>query len=412
MDKGNKNQTIIVRIICLLLSFGLWLYVSNVENPVRTYDVRGIPVEVINEKSLADSGFAISNPKQFTVDLKIEGASSEISKIKKEDFKVAVDMSAYALKAGENTIPVQILSYPENINIRNNGFLGIKVNLEEITTKQLTIKSKIKVSYKDNIYEKDESINPAKVTVSGAKSMIDNISQAVIMGDIKELDRSYNNKYAIEFLDSSGNIVNGVNSDAHEAELTISVEHGKSVPVKVNTKGHLSSGLTVGDIKPVPENVNIIGSNEQLNKINEIITEPFDISTVHESGEASLKLNIPEGIVIDNDLNSVKIKYDITNTNNQPEGETSKSVTCNVKYINLKGEYSVESSDASVIVHLSGVQGELDKINSDNISVTVDLSEINQAGTFTYTPKVVVNNPASVSVSSVGSVNITIKVNE
>lgn len=412
MDKGNKNQTIIVRIICLLLSFGLWLYVSNVENPVRTYEVKGVPVEIINEKSLTDSGFAISNPQQFTVDLKVEGASSEITKIKKEDFKVAVDMSAYALKSGENTIPVQILSYPENINIRNNGFLGIKVNLEEITTKQLTIKSKVKVSYKDNIYEKDESITPAKVTVSGAKSAIDNISQAVIRGEVKDLDKNYNNRFALEFLDSNGNIVSNVNSNIYETELSISVEHGKNVPVKVNTKGYLSSGLTMSEIKSIPENINIIGSNEELEKINEITTEPFDISILHEGGEATLKLNVPEGILIENQLDSVKVEFSINSNRKEPEAETSKSVTCNVNYVNLREEFSIESSDASVIVHLSGVQNELDKINSDNISVTVDLSAVDQAGTFTYTPTVDVNNPASVSVSGVGSVNITIKVNE
>lgn len=40
-----KDSTLIVKLICLLLSFGLWLYISNVENPVRTYEIKNIPVE-------------------------------------------------------------------------------------------------------------------------------------------------------------------------------------------------------------------------------------------------------------------------------------------------------------------------------------------------------------------------------
>ena len=97
MDKS-ENRTLIVKIICVLLSFGLWLYVSNVENPLRTYELKNIPVELINEDSLTNSKFAIANKQQFTVDLKLEGPSSEVVKVKKEDFKIIADMSTYALK--------------------------------------------------------------------------------------------------------------------------------------------------------------------------------------------------------------------------------------------------------------------------------------------------------------------------
>ena len=82
MDKS-ENRTLIVKIICLLLSFGLWLYISNVENPLRTYELKNIPVELTNEDSLTNSKFAIVNKQQFTVDLKLEGPSSEVIKIKK-----------------------------------------------------------------------------------------------------------------------------------------------------------------------------------------------------------------------------------------------------------------------------------------------------------------------------------------
>jgi YbbR domain-containing protein len=97
MDKS-ENGTLIVKIICLLLSFGLWLYISNVENPLRTYELKNIPVELINQDSLTNSKFAIINKQQFTVDLKLEGSSSEVVNAKKEDFKIVADMSTYALK--------------------------------------------------------------------------------------------------------------------------------------------------------------------------------------------------------------------------------------------------------------------------------------------------------------------------
>ena len=87
MDKG-ESRTLIVKLICVLLSLGLWLYISIVENPLRTYELKNIPVELINEDALTNSKFAFVNKQQFTVDLKLEGPSSEVANVKKEDFKI------------------------------------------------------------------------------------------------------------------------------------------------------------------------------------------------------------------------------------------------------------------------------------------------------------------------------------
>ena len=92
---------------------------------------------------------------------------------KNKDCLDIADMSAYALKNGENNIPVQIITCPENIDIKNNGFLGIKVNLEELIEKNFTIKSKVKITYKEHIYEKEQTISPKTITVTGGKSSVE-----------------------------------------------------------------------------------------------------------------------------------------------------------------------------------------------------------------------------------------------
>ena len=120
---------------------------------MRTSEVKNIPVELINLDSIKSSELSIVNNQQFKVDLKIEGTSSEIMNVKKEDFKIVVDMSTYVLKEGENTIPVQILAYPENISIKNNGYVGIKVKLEKLISKEITVTPEI-IEITNQIFEK------------------------------------------------------------------------------------------------------------------------------------------------------------------------------------------------------------------------------------------------------------------
>lgn len=67
--------------------------------------------------------------------------------------------------------------------------LGIKVNLEELTQKELTISSKVKVTYKENIYEKEQNINPNTVTITGGKSSVDKVTEAILTGEEKDVDK-------------------------------------------------------------------------------------------------------------------------------------------------------------------------------------------------------------------------------
>lgn len=56
-----KDLMLIVKFICLLLLFGLWLYILNVENLVRIYEIKNIFVELINEDYLIGLKFVIVN---------------------------------------------------------------------------------------------------------------------------------------------------------------------------------------------------------------------------------------------------------------------------------------------------------------------------------------------------------------
>lgn len=403
MDKS-ENRTLIVKIVCLLLSLGLWFYISNVENPVRTYELKNIPVELINEDYLTDSKFAIVNKQQFTVDLKLEGPSSEVIKVKKEDFKVVADMSAYALKSGENTIPVQILNYPENISIKNSGFLGIKITLEELVQKEFTIRSKVKINYKENIFEKEQIINPKTVAVTGGKSSIERISGAVLTGEEKDVDKNKQSDYDIKFVDSSGNEVSNITSDIKTASLLIKVVNGKNVPINLKTTGTIPEGYTLEGYELGKNNINILGDSQSLNKIESIDTEIMDMSSLQADSEMDVKLNLPEGISVQSGENTIKVKFKV-----KKEESTTKSIVCNVQYKNLSEDFSIEPQNSTVNVTLIGAQSSLDKISSQNINVILDLSNVKEEGSFDYTPQAKLTEGSDVTISAIGSVSVTIK---
>lgn len=405
MDKiKNKNKTLIPKIICLLLSFGLWIYISNVENPVRSYEVKNIPVELVNLDSLENSNFAISGDQNYTVDLKLEGSSTDVIKAKPEDFKIVADMSTYALKIGENTIPVQIISYPENITIKNNGFLGIKVNLEELVTKDFTIQSKIKLNYKSNIYEMSKKITPDKVTVRGASSNVKRISSAIITGEENAVSGSFEKNYDIKFVDINGDEVTGISSNITTAKLSVQVSNGKSVPINLKTTGTPKAGMELKGCELSSNYVNIIGSSDALSGVQSIDTEVVDISKLDETSELNVKLVLPEGVVVTSGQDSVKVKVIL-----KAQENVSKTLSIPVQYNNLKEGLVIESSSEKVSVTVSGIQSELDKINESSLSALLDLSSIVEEGTYSNKPEASFVSPTTAVITNIENVQVVVK---
>ncbi len=402
MDKG-KDQTLIVKLICILLSFGLWLYISNVENPVRTYEIKKVPVELVNTDILKNSNFSVVDNQQFTVDLKLEGPSSEMSKVKKEDFKIVADMATYALREGENTIPVQIITYPENVTIKNNGFLGIKVMLEKYISKNFDIISDVKLSYKAHIYENSKSINPRTVSVSGGKSQVEKISKAVLLGEEKDIQSNFSKTYEIKFLDEAGHEVTGIEPSNTSAQLIVTVKNGKSVPINIRTTGILPEGYVLEKSELSKSTVNISGDDDVLNSIDKIDTEYIDISNLTSNNTIVAKLNVPDGIVLKDSNETVDVKFTVVK-----EEPVSKEIVGNVNYIDVPEGFILESSTQGVKVNLHGLRDQLDKVNAENIQVTVNLSDITEEGTFTYTPEVIINNE-NITLLSVENVEVTLK---
>ncbi len=405
MGKGNKNKSLVAKLICLLLSFGLWLYISNVENPVRTYELKGVPVELINKESISKSNLAIVGEESFTVDLTLEGATSEITKAKKDSFKLTADMSSYALKNGENIIPIQIVSYPQNINIKNNGFLGIKIKLETLITKDVSLKSQVNITYKENIYKKDLTVSPQKATISGPESQVNKVDRGILVGNIENLEKDINKKFLIKFVTKDNKEVKGITSNADEAELNIKVNNGKTVPINIKTIGNSNDGISIESMVAEPKSVHIIGEDKILNSINSIDTQEINISNITADAEVNTNLKLPEGVTIQENSQNVKVKFSVKKAQ-----EVTKNISCAVEYTNLNPNLIIDSSKSTANVSISGLESVINSITEAELKATVDLSNISEVGTYTYKPSVIsINNRTDFNILSVDEVQIVLK---
>lgn len=73
-----KEKNLMVKLVCLLLSFGLWIYISNIENPIKQYTITNIPVQIVNLDVLKEDNLTLAPDQNFTISLTIQGTSTNI----------------------------------------------------------------------------------------------------------------------------------------------------------------------------------------------------------------------------------------------------------------------------------------------------------------------------------------------
>lgn len=401
-----KEKNLMVKLVCLLLSFGIWIYISNIENPIKQYTITNIPVQIVNLDVLKEDNLTLAPDQNFTISLTIQGTSTNIYSINKSQFTVVANLSNYTLKSGDNSIPVEITNSPNNVNIKNNGVLRINIKLENITEKTMPVKSELNVTTSNSTYVKNISFSTNQITVSGPEETVNEVSKLVVRGNVTANNSTTTASFPVVAVDSSGNVVNDVVLSTNNVQTTITVEKGKLVPIKVQTTGELRAGLTLENIIANPNTIKILGSESVLDSTDEILSEPINLNSITGNETIITNLIVPRNITLlpnENEINvDVKVSgADENNSENVINGNTETTKTFEIPITiegNLSG-YTANLSSNTVTVVLKGTKKELDNLQASNLSCKVDISKLTKEGGV-VSPTVDINNENNVLVDS------------
>src|SRR5699024_6318006 len=81
----------------------------------------------------------------------------------------------------------------------------------------------------------------------------------------------------------------------------------KEVNLKIPTKGNVSKGMTLKSLTPEIETFIIYGKKADFDEIDEISSDPIDLSEIDESTEIDVKLDVPDNVSI----SQKKVEVDI-----------------------------------------------------------------------------------------------------
>ena len=401
MDNWKNKQKIIVQLVCLLLSLGLWIYVTNIENPIKSYELSRVPVEIKNADSLKDAGLALSPNQEFYVNLKIEGNSQDLFSVDKSDFTISVDLNEFVLKNGENKITVNIENSPSTVKIKNSNGLTITINTEAYSTKEVPVKSKINVISKSSYYVATPIFSPETIVVSGPESLVNKVTKVVAEGEESNAIKTIVKNYIVIPVDENDKEVTGIQLSQKWAEAIIEINEGKIVPIKINTTGTLPSGLRLKSISSTTTEIGITGPESALSSINEIGTETINLSEIKDSTNIDVALGIPDGILIHNGENSITVSIVV-------EKVQTKEFIIDYSMIGQQEGITVVPDNNKVTITVSGFEDVLNSLTEANFTAELDVSEYIEEGEFSKVPTVNLVGVDNVNIDNVSEIKLTV----
>nr|WP_222619014.1 MULTISPECIES: CdaR family protein [Ornithinibacillus] len=330
----------------------------------QTETLTGVPLDIlIDSEQYVVSGV----PESVTVSL--EGPASALTPIvRQRNIELFVDLRD--LTEGEHEVEIEYDNVPNQLSVYIEP-KTITVFIEKRASNEFNVsvdfinEDKLPEGYQIGAYE----LNTNTVKVTSSKEIIERIAIVKVYVDVAGLTESINNREVpVNVYDSQGNEL-AVRVDPATVVISAEIENpSKSVPVSVATTGELQEGYSMVSMEPKVEEVEVFAVTDILDNLDEIKTEPIDLSELTKSGTIKVGLALPDR-VLPSDVNEIEIEIQLEQT------KTIDEVPIEVN--NLADGYNhrlIEPNESQLSITVTGNEQDVRDLSAEDFRITIDAS--------------------------------------
>lgn len=389
--------------LALALSFSLWLYVTDAENPqeVRTFN-SAIPIRFVN----VPNDLAVANASEATVRIRIEAPSSDLDGLEQDDFEATVDLGGLA--RGTQNVAVEVSPSSGSIDIADVTPARIDVTLEDSRSKEVPVRVTLIGSPQTGFAAASTEVDPSNATVTGAESLVQLVDHVVAEVNLTALNVDITDeRVPLQPRDARGGQISRVTVNPITASLAVEIEQrdfSLEFAVTPSISGEPAPGFNVESISIDPRVVVITGPLEVLQSIDAVrgvTTSEISIADAREDVTRTVELVVPEGARLQG-VSTVRINVDIS----PAQGQFSFRVVPQVR--NVADGLAVTQADP-VTVTLSGDVPTLQGISAESITIVADASGL---GAGLHALPLQITPPAGVTVVRVDPAELGIALTE
>ena len=393
MSKEKNNITI--KVFALLIAILLWNIVMNKENPEWPKEIRNIPATYSNTSNLDRLGLVIMEPKEITVNVKVNGRKNDMNDFSAKNVVVKVDLSGH--REGQVRVPitVSLINQKSSIVVTDWEPKEVLFTFDKVITKDIPIDIQVEGQLAENYLLGDVTSKSQFISIRGPRTWVNEVNRVVSSVDINGITEDAVRSRPVQILDGQGNEVIGVDKIPSVIDINVSVLKTNAIPIELITENELPENFTITNIEISPRTVSI-KSKGNISNIEKINTKPIDINSLLEQTSMEVELDLPEGVELLNPREKTIITYTIEETIVKDFNILLKDVVLK----NLDTTMTLEPLDLEkeLTVSLKGIKSVIDLISVEDLVVEIDLLGLEEG---THTVQAKIGNIQGVKVDSI-----------
>ncbi len=386
-----------LKILAFLSAVMLWFIVVNVDDPETTQSYHDIPVSVVNEEVLAETNqtYQIVDGTQ-TVSVTVSANRSVINDIKSEDIVAIADMKELSLNT-QIPIEITINGHEGDYKAAYTTPRNLQVRLEEELTKKFPIVPTTTGTVRDGYALGEIKTVPEKVSIRGPVSVISKISRVEAGISVSGLSSDTVLPSEIVLYDDENNVIdqsllaNNLGTDG--VSVSVQILNTKSIPLVFDTSQiEAAEGYTFTGVTYEPEQIQVSGMQQDLDNITQIDipASVLSMSELETKTERVVDITeyLPETVnLVDANASSVVVTVSV-----EKDGTKTYEVSLgNVVVNGLDRDLTLDYETVDVIeIQLSGPKAALEKFETSDKNVSIDLTDYKEPGTYKVPVKVLV----------------------
>ncbi|MEE8564629.1 MAG: CdaR family protein [Atribacterota bacterium] len=394
-------KNIDIKLLSIFLAIILWLYIAGGENPT----VENFIDISLTQTNLGEDLVIKEFPTNVSVGIK--GPKNIINNISSHQINGIVNFSEIS-KEGLYKLEVEVTP-PKNTQITRIIPSEIKVEVEKVLTKEVEVEySLIGVPEKGYSLTDEPQLNPSKVKIISAQSVLENIKQIICAIDISGIKEDLSKKINVKAVDVNGNEVKEVKIEPDIVEVSISLTRGypeKQLTVKPKIIGKPAPGYYISEILSNPHEIKIFGNYSKISYIEFLETIPIDVSGITKTLSVKVPPALEEG------LNIVEGEVELIEVTIQVKEVIIQKILKNIPVVpqNLSPFVSCEIKPEVVDITVEGKNILIDKLEEENIKAFVKFTD-----NFKVEQKVKVQTdlPEGISLIKVEPEEVTVLINK
>ncbi len=281
-----------LKLLAIGAAAALWATVAYTENPTQTQKV-SIPGSEIQHTAVPVGLILIGDLPTVTVT--IVGSSSALSSFVHGNLRVSANFAG--LHQGLQSVSLQVTNLNPDVKVREAPS-SIVVNVDQLATVMATVTLDQLRSVPAGFHEVSAVIDPKQVSVAGPKSLLANIDAYVVV-DLDGHQSFFQDSPVVAVRDQKKKAVQGLLISPPTVTVKVTIQADAVTEAKVagwTLTGQPAPGYRVSNVTITPLQVSVTGLAATLDTIQQMPTDPVDISNATADVVRTVAVRLPAGV--------------------------------------------------------------------------------------------------------------------